>query len=63
MDKKRGTTAKINGKIHSDIEKGFIRAEVCKFEHLKEFGTVQKVKEKGLFTLKERNTSFRTRHN
>ncbi|HHV95971.1 MAG TPA: redox-regulated ATPase YchF [Clostridiaceae bacterium] len=49
---KRGTTAKkAAGKIHSDIEKGFIRAEVCKFEHLKELGSMQKVKEKGLLTL------------
>lgn len=48
----KGTTAKkAAGKIHSDIEKGFIRAEVCKFRHLKEFGSMQKVKEKGLVTL------------
>ena len=48
----RGTTAKrAAGKIHSDIEKGFIRAEVCKFKHLKELGSMQKVREKGLVTL------------
>jgi len=48
----KGTTAKkAAGKIHSDIEKGFIRAEVCKFRHLKEYGSMQKVKEKGLVTL------------
>ncbi len=39
------------GKIHSDIEKGFIRAEVCKFKYLKEHGSMVKVKEKGLATL------------
>ena len=39
------------GKIHSDIERGFIRAEVCKFRNLKELGSMQKVKEKGLATL------------
>lgn len=42
---------KAAGKIHSDIEKGFIRAEVCKFRHLKEYGSMQKAKEKGLVTL------------
>jgi len=48
----KGTNAKkAAGKIHSDIEKGFIRAEVCKFEHLKELGSMQKVREKGLVRL------------
>ena len=42
---------KAAGKIHTDIEKGFIRAEVCKFRHLKEHGSMAKVKEKGLATL------------
>jgi hypothetical protein len=49
--KKNTTARKAAGKIHSDIEKGFIRAEVCKFRHLQEFGTMAKVKEKGLLTL------------
>jgi len=39
-------------KIHQDIEKGFIRAEVIKYEDMKKFGTEQKVKEAGLFYLK-----------
>lgn len=39
------------GKIHSDIEKGFIRAEVCRFTDLKENGSMVKAKEKGLVTL------------
>ncbi len=42
---------KAAGKIHTDIEKGFIRAEVCKFNDLKELGSMVKVKEKGLATL------------
>jgi len=42
---------KAAGKVHTDIEKGFIRAEVCKFEHLKEYGSMAKVKEKGLASL------------
>lgn len=42
---------KAASKIHSDIEKGFIRAEVCRFKDLKEYGSMQKAKEKGLVTL------------
>ena len=49
--KKNTIARKAAGKIHSDIERGFIRAEVCKFHHLKEYGTMLKVKEKGLLTL------------
>lgn len=48
---KNTSAKKAAGKIHSDIEKGFIRAEVCKYKHLKEFGSMSKVKEKGLSTL------------
>lgn len=49
---KKGITAKkAAGKIHSDIEKGFIRAEVLRFKDLKEYGSRQKAKEKGLVTL------------
>jgi len=39
------------GKIHSDIERGFIRAEVVKYNDLFEHGSMPKVKEKGLFRL------------
>jgi GTP-binding protein YchF len=39
------------GKIHSDIERGFIRAEVVKYKDIQELGTMAKVKEKGLFRL------------
>jgi GTP-binding protein YchF len=35
------------GAIHSDFEKGFIRAEVMKYEDLVKFGSEQKVKEAG----------------
>lgn len=49
---KKGTSAlKAAGKIHSDIERGFIRAEVVKFEDLKELESMAKVKEKGLYKL------------
>ncbi len=36
------------GKIHSDFEKGFIRAEVVAFEDLKANGSMNAAKEKGL---------------
>jgi hypothetical protein len=39
------------GKIHSDIERGFIRAEVVAYADLHRLGTVVKVKEAGLFRL------------
>lgn len=39
------------GKVHSDIERGFIRAEVVKYDHIRELGSMAKVKEKGLFRL------------
>ncbi|MCL2121261.1 MAG: redox-regulated ATPase YchF [Clostridiales bacterium] len=39
------------GKIHSDIERGFIRAEVVKFHDIQELGSMAKVKENGLFRL------------
>lgn len=49
---KQGTDArKAAGKIHSDIERGFIRAEVVKFKDLHELGTMSKLKEKGLYRL------------
>jgi len=47
-----GTIAKhAAGKVHSDIERGFIRAEVVKYDSIKELGSMAKVKEKGLFRL------------
>ncbi|MHB1420510.1 MAG: redox-regulated ATPase YchF [Bacillota bacterium] len=39
------------GKIHSDIERGFIRAEVVAYEHFRELGSMARVKEKGLTRL------------
>jgi len=48
----KGTTARsAAGKVHSDIERGFIRAEVVKFESMRDLGSMVKVKEKGLFRL------------
>lgn len=35
------------GKIHSDIQRGFIKAEIVSFDTLKEYGNMAKVKEYG----------------
>ena len=46
---KRGTKApQAAGKIHSDFERGFIRAEVIAFDDLKACGTLANAKAKGL---------------
>jgi GTP-binding protein YchF len=46
---KKGTKAQqAAGEIHSDIERGFIRAEVVSFEDIKESGNINIAKEKGL---------------
>ena len=46
---KRGTKApQAAGKIHSDFERGFIRAEVVSYEDLMACGTMAAVREKGL---------------
>lgn len=49
---KKGTKApQAAGKIHTDFEKGFIRAEVVSFDDLMECGTMAAAKEKGLVRL------------
>ncbi|MBQ9325810.1 MAG: redox-regulated ATPase YchF [Clostridia bacterium] len=46
---RRGTKApQAAGKIHTDFEKGFIRAEVVPFDTLQELGSMAACKEKGL---------------
>ena len=46
---KKGFTApKAAGKIHSDFEKGFIRAEVVKYDDLISLGSYVAAKERGL---------------
>ena len=46
---KKGTKApQAAGKIHSDIERGFIKAEVVSFKDLVEQGSMLQAKEKGL---------------
>jgi ribosome-binding ATPase YchF (GTP1/OBG family) len=46
---KKGTKApQAAGKIHTDFERGFIRAEVIAFEDMKTCGTMAAAKAKGL---------------
>ena len=46
---KKGTKAPVAaGKIHSDIERGFIRAEIVSYNDLIREGSMQSAKEKGL---------------
>ena len=46
---KNGTKApQAAGKIHTDFERGFIRAEVIAFQDMKECGTMAAAKAKGL---------------
>ncbi|MFC1821520.1 DUF933 domain-containing protein [Thermodesulfobacteriota bacterium] len=45
---KRGTPAlEAAGSVHSDIQRGFIRAEVISFGHLQEYGSFQEAKKAG----------------
>jgi len=49
---RRGSTAvKAAGAIHSDIEKGFIRAEVVPCEEILRLGQLQKAKDAGAIRL------------
>ena len=49
---KKGTKApQAAGKIHSDIEKGFIKAEVVSYDDLIREGSMNAIKEKGLLRL------------
>jgi GTP-binding protein YchF len=53
---KKGMTAKeAGGKIHSDIEKGFIRAEVISYSDFINIGSLKTAKEKGLLRLEGKN--------
>jgi ribosome-binding ATPase YchF (GTP1/OBG family) len=49
---KRGTKApQAAGKIHTDFERGFIRAEIVSYTNLMECGSMTAAKEKGLVRL------------
>lgn len=48
----KGSTAKqAAGKIHSDLERGFIRAELMRYSDMAEHGSAARLKEKGLVSL------------
>ena len=42
---------KAAGKIHSDIERGFIRAEVVSYKDFNEYGSIAEARKKGLVRL------------
>ena len=49
---KRGTHAqKAAGKIHSDMEKGFIKAEIYRYDDLLKLGSEHEMREKGLMRI------------
>jgi hypothetical protein len=49
---KKGTHAvKAAGKVHSDIERGFIRAEIARYQDLVTLGSMHAIKEKGLLKI------------
>jgi ribosome-binding ATPase YchF (GTP1/OBG family) len=47
------------GTVHSDMKKGFIRAEVLSFQHLREHGSMQEAKQKGLVRLEGKDYMVR----
>ncbi len=52
----QGTSAqRAAGKIHSDLERGFIRAEVIAFDHFKSAGSRQRAKELGQLRTESRD--------
>ena len=58
---KRGTKApQAAGKIHSDMERGFIRAEIVSYDDLMKCGSYAAAREKGLCAPRERTISCRT---
>ena len=52
----RGTTApKAAGKVHSDMERGFIRAEVISYADLERCGNLAEARKKGLLRIEGKN--------
>ena len=55
-----GTTApKAAGKIHTDFERGFIRAEIVNYDDLVELGSVAAARDKGLVRLEGKDYVMR----
>ena len=56
----KGTNAqKAAGKVHSDIERGFIRAEVTSFDDFTAAGSIHALREKGLLSLEGKTYEVR----
>ena len=56
----KGTPAvKAAGKIHSDIERGFIRAEIVNYDDLVKYGSITAAREKGLVRLEGKDYIMR----
>ena len=56
---KDGLAPQAAGVIHTDFEKGFIRAEVIKYNDYIQYGSEAKIKEAGKLGVEERNISYR----
>ena len=54
------TAPQAAGVIHSDFERGFIKAETVSYDDLVAAGSMAAAREKGLFAWKARSTSSRT---
>lgn len=53
---KRGTTVyEASGKIHTDMQKGFIKAEVINYDELVKIGSIQKAKDLGIVRIEGRD--------
>ena len=53
---KRGTSVlEAAGKIHTDMQKGFIKAEVISFEELDKIGSLSLARERGLLRIEGRD--------
>jgi ribosome-binding ATPase len=53
--RKGATAPQAAGAIHSDLERGFIRAEVFKYSDLVQYGSEQKCKESGKMSVEGKN--------
>ncbi|MCX7022876.1 MAG: DUF933 domain-containing protein, partial [bacterium] len=54
-----GTAVEAAGCIHSDIARGFIRAEVAHFEDMREHGSIAELKKRGLYHIEGKDYLIR----
>lgn len=57
--RKGATALKAAGKVHSDIERGFIKAEVMHYHDFERLGSIAAAREKGLLKLEGKNYEVR----